>query len=105
MLALNMCPDQSQAFKEVNTSQAFTVGKKKKGYPFFLNDPRPGAPRHVCTKFSAKHSKNWLRSTSIKSYLTSQIEHILKPKYIRCDAVILAILPHESPNVHAVFQR
>ena len=29
-LAPKMCPDQSQAFKEVNTSQAFTVGKKKK---------------------------------------------------------------------------
>ena len=32
-LAPKMCPDQSQAFKEVNNSQAFTVGRKK---TFFL---------------------------------------------------------------------
>ena len=48
-----MCPDQSQAFKEVNNSQAFTVGRKKiPGTVFFLNEPLPGAPSHVCTKFS-----------------------------------------------------
>ena len=29
-LALKIRPDQSQAFEEVNNSQAFTVGKKKK---------------------------------------------------------------------------
>ena len=28
-LASKTCPDQSQAFKEVNSSQAFTVGRKK----------------------------------------------------------------------------
>ena len=29
-LAPKMCPDQSQAFKEVNNSQAFTVRRNKK---------------------------------------------------------------------------
>ena len=50
VLAPKMCPDQSQAFKEVKNSQAFTVGRKK-NTPFF--EPLPGAPRHVCTKFRA----------------------------------------------------
>ena len=47
-LAPKMCPDQSQAFKKVNNSQAFTVGRKKKK----LSEPLPVVPRHVCTKFS-----------------------------------------------------
>ena len=34
-LAPKMCPDQSQAFKKVNNSQAFTVGRKKKDPLFF----------------------------------------------------------------------
>ena len=29
-LAPKMCPDQSQALKEVNNSQAFTTGREKK---------------------------------------------------------------------------
>ena len=37
-------------FKEVNNSQAFTVARKKKEF-FFLNEPLPGAPRRLCTKF------------------------------------------------------
>ena len=48
-LAPKMCPDQSQALKEVNKSKAFTVGRKK--MTFFWDEPLPGAPRHVCTKF------------------------------------------------------
>ena len=42
----NMCPDQSQAFKEVNNSPAFTVLFCFLPI-FFLNEPLPGAPRHV----------------------------------------------------------
>ena len=49
-LAPKTCPDQSQAFKEVNSGQALTVGKTKNIY---MNEPLPGALRHVCTKFSA----------------------------------------------------
>ena len=45
-LAPKICPDQSQAFKEVNDSQAFPQEKK---HTFFLNEPLPGAPRHVGT--------------------------------------------------------
>ena len=52
-LASKMCPDQSQAFKEVNNSQAFTVGRKI-FHPFcFLNELLPGAPRRISTKSSA----------------------------------------------------
>ena len=34
-LAPKMYPDRSQAFKEVNNSQAFTVGRKKTSHFFF----------------------------------------------------------------------
>ena len=51
-LTPKMRPDQSQAFIEINASQAFTVARKQSTH-FFLNKPLPGAPRHVCTKFSA----------------------------------------------------
>ena len=69
-LAPKMCPDQSQAFKEVTNSQAF-----------ILDGPLPGAPRHVCTKFvvfSRKYSQNWLRRTNFMSNLTPKIEYTLK---------------------------
>ena len=49
-LAPKMCPNQSQALKDVNDSQAFTVGRKN---TFFLNEPLPGIPRHDCKTFSA----------------------------------------------------
>ena len=62
-LAPKMCPDQSQAFKEVNNSNAFTVGQafkdvdnshaftvgRNKWTHVFLDQPLAGAPRHVCT--------------------------------------------------------
>ena len=53
--APKMCLDQSQAFKEVNSNRAFTVGrrKEKEKHDFFLTEPLPGVPRHVCTEFSA----------------------------------------------------
>ena len=50
-LAPKMYPDQSQAFKEVNNSQAFTAEEKINGPLFFLEEPFSGAPRHVGTKF------------------------------------------------------
>ena len=52
-LAPKMCPDLSQAFEEVNNSQAFTLGKKSNGPFLFVDEPLPDAPRHVCTKFRA----------------------------------------------------
>ena len=57
-LSPKMCPDQSQAFEGQYNSQAFTVGIKT--ILFFLEEPLPGAPRHVCTKYevSRKSSKN-----------------------------------------------
>ena len=54
-LAPKTCPDQSEALKEVNNShnnsRAFTVTRKNITH-FLLNEPLPGAPRHVCTKFA-----------------------------------------------------
>ena len=51
-LAPKMCPEQSQAFEKVNSSQAFTAGRKKITY-YFLDEPLAGTPRHNCTKFPA----------------------------------------------------
>ena len=56
VLAPKICPDQSQAFKEVNNIKAFTV------------EPLPGAPRHVCTKFRAN-----IRRTDCVGPILSQI--------------------------------
>ena len=56
-LAPKMCPDQSQAFEEVNNSQAFTVGRKHQFPIFFRTIPLPGAPKHVGTKFRANIRK------------------------------------------------
>ena len=59
-LAPKMCPDQSQAFKEVNDSKAFPW-EKKFSLHFFLNEPLPDAPSHACTKFRA----NFRRTDSV----------------------------------------
>ena len=77
-LALKMCPNHSQAFEEVNNSQAFTVGKTKITL-FFSDEPLPGAPRHACTKFRASIRGTDCVRTNIKSYLTPKIEYTLKP--------------------------
>ena len=46
---------------------------------FFLDQPLPGARRHVLYKVSRKNSKNWQRRTNIKPNLTPKIEYILQP--------------------------
>ena len=75
-----MCPDQPQAFKEVNNRQAFTVGRKKNDPFFFLDKPLAGAPRHVCTKFRANiRTTDCVYRTNIESNLTPKIEYTLKP--------------------------
>ena len=75
-LAPKMCLDQSQAFNEVNNRQAFTV---RKNYPlFFLDEPLPGAPRHVFTTYHANVQITDCR-TNTKSNLTPKIEYTLKP--------------------------
>ena len=80
-----MCLDQSQAFKEVNNGQAFTVGRKKINLFFFQGEPLPGASRHVCAKFRANIRRtNCVHTTNIRSNLTPEIEYTLKPS--NCDA-------------------
>ena len=97
-LAPKMCPDQSQVFKGVNNSQAFTMGRGKN------DEPLPGAPRHACTKLREN-----IRRTDCKGPILS---NIYRPKSnmhqnqtitMRCRDCCL--LPHKSQNVHAVFER
>ena len=73
-----MCPDQSQAFEEVNNSQAFTVGRKTND-PFLSGRAASRCSKACLYKVSRKYSKNWLRRTNIKSNLTPEIECTLKP--------------------------
>ena len=77
-LAPKMCPDQSQAFKEVNNSQALTVGRKKVA-PFFSGRAASRCSKACLHKVSRKYSKNWLRRINIKSNSTPEIEYTLKP--------------------------
>ena len=79
-LAPNMCPDQSQAFEEVNNSQAFSVGRKH-FFPIFffseraasrfskaclLNEPFPGMFEQSFAQIFEE--QNWLRRTNIQLY-------------------------------------
>ena len=64
-LAPKRCPDQSQAFKEVNNSQE----EEKQMTHFVLAEPLPGAPRHVCAKFRAN-----ARRTDCVGPIISQIK-------------------------------
>ena len=74
-----MCPEQSQAFKEVNNSQAFTVGLCF--YSFFFWTSRFHVHQgvfaqsfaHVFEKLTAYNR------TTIQSHLTPKIESPLKP--------------------------
>ena len=72
MLAPKMCPDQSQAFKEVNNSQAFTVGSKKK---------RTSRFQVLQGMFVQRLAQMFeeLSRTNIKLYLTPKIESTQKP--------------------------
>ena len=112
-----MCPDQSQAFKEVNDSLAFTVGRKiislffldvplpgaRRCFSLFiLDEPLPGASRCLC-KVSRKFSKNWLRRTNIKSNLTPKIEYTLKPSNYDNNPCFLHFTA-QNPTVHAVLE-
>ena len=76
-LAPKMCPDQSQAFKEVNNSQ---TGRRQKKWPIlFSGRPAPRCSKAYLYKVSRKYSKNWLRRINIKSNLTPEFQYTLKP--------------------------
>ena len=95
-LAPKMCPDQSQAFKEFNTSKAFAVGRKK--LPRFVSGRAASRCSKACLyEVSRNYSKNWLRRTNIKPNLTSTIDYTLKPS--NYDAMMpsrdLRTLPHK----------
>ena len=49
-----MCPDQSQAFEDVNNSQAFTVGRKKNDPLFFFWTNRFQVLQGMFVQFSAQ---------------------------------------------------
>ena len=100
-LAPKTCPDQSQAFTEVNNNRAFTVGRKKKSF-----SSRRAASRcsKACLhKVSRKYSENWLLRTNIKSNLTPKIEFTLKPRNHDAKPWFLHST-HKSPIVHTVFE-
>ena len=81
VLAPKMCPHQSQGFKEVNISQAFTVGRRKNAI-FFSGRAASRCSKTSLYKVSRKYSKNCkncMRRTRIKSNLTPKIENTLKP--------------------------
>ena len=61
-LAPQMCPDQSQAFKEVNNRHYLSYRKKKKKN---LDERRAGAPRNV-PGFAQISKNNCLRRTNIE---------------------------------------
>ena len=97
-LAPKMCPEQSQAFKEVNNSQPFTVGFFDD--PFLLDKPLPGISRHACTKFRANIRRTDCVAPIVCKILSPEIEYTLKPSN---DAKPwFCTLPHKRPNVHAV---
>ena len=76
-LAPKMCPDQSQTFKEVNNSQAFTIGRKKNS--LFCERAASRCSKACFYKVSRKYSKNRLRRTNNKSSLSPKIDFTLKP--------------------------
>ena len=99
-LAPKMCPDQSQAFKEVNNGQALTAGRKKKGI-VFPNEALPVAPRRVCTKFHANIRRTdcigpILSQTYARDRIYTWNQVSTMPSREFCT------LRHKSPNVHAV---
>ena len=57
-LAPKMCPDQSQAFKEVNNREAFTGRKKKKMAHFFFWTSRFQVLQGMFVQSFAQKSKN-----------------------------------------------
>ena len=63
-LAPEMCPDQSQAFKEVNHSQTFTV--RRKLITTFSEREASRCSKACFYKVSCKYSKNWRRRTNIR---------------------------------------
>ena len=64
-LAPKMCPDQSQAFKDVNNSQAFTLS-------------RCSLARHVCKTFSADIRRTDCVRQKHEVIFSAQIESALK---------------------------
>ena len=76
-----MCPDQSQAFREVNNRTIVRqLPYEEKKWPIFSSGRAASRCSKACLyKVSIKYSKNWLRWTNIKTNLTPEIEYKLKP--------------------------
>ena len=60
--------------KKVSNSRGVSVGRNQV-FSFFVNEPPPGTPRHVCKKDLAKVR---LRRTNARSYLTLKVDNMLK---------------------------
>ena len=103
-LAPKMVPDQSQAFEEVNYSQAFTVGWKK-GPIFFSERAASRCSKERLHKFSRKYSKSWLRrcAGTILSRMQRPKSKIDQNQEISMPCRGFGTSTHESPSVRAVF--
>ena len=84
-IAPKMCPDQSQAFKDVNNSEAFTVRREKRkmvkgGYtPWFFS--------HLGGTGETRPRKAFPRA----------------PTCVKCNSKALARRPQPMPSTHTVF--
>ena len=56
-----MCPDQTQAFTEVNNIKAFTVGMETKWLIFFPYAIRLQVLESMFAQVSREYSNNWLQ--------------------------------------------
>ena len=93
----------SQALKEVNTSQAFTVGRKKTNH--FCSDQAASRFSEACWyKVLRKYSKNWLRETNIKSYLTPKIDSTLKSSNYDAKPWFLHFIAQKSVCPHRFWE-
>ena len=71
-LAPKMCPDQSQASKMLIRVRRLPQEEKKKA--IFSDWAACRCPKACLYEVQHKYSKNWLRRTNIKSFLTPKIK-------------------------------
>ena len=80
----------------------FPSGGEKKIAPH-LHEPAGGTPRHLCRFFRANNRRSDLPMFNIKQNLAQKLDPTLKLFHLEETPVLN--FAHESPNVHAVFER
>ena len=87
--APKICPTNHRPSKRSIIVRRLPQEEKK--WPSFYERAASTCCKACLHKVSRKYSKNWLRRTHIKSYPKPKIEYTLKPKNLRCQAVIFAL--------------